>query len=192
MRVALCAALAAFALCSCSSPPPSAQLVLIKQAMDAYVKGDFKTFEDVAAQPAAAAEPGKSVADYDKACTLAATDARRAIALANELHGLDVSPVFSMSDEARYVYLSADITDASRLLAHSGARMGCEKADSAVYGADIDERTRWIGAMETASHTWWVALRQQSPADFDQRLNTASDQLERNHLGHFTEVRSNY
>jgi hypothetical protein len=193
MRLSLCAAMAAVALSGCAAmKPPSAQAILVQSAVDAYVKGDFQTFDGFAAKAQAEADAATAAAgpDFDSACSDAATNARRALALARELHGLDASPVFSMSDEARWVYLSADLTDARRYMTNSGNRKGCDKENGAGYWADDHEREGWTVIMGTAELAWQHDLRQRSPADYEQRLATAREQLERNHMGHFVPVRS--
>lgn len=190
MRCALYCVAAALALAGCSKAPPSPQAALVEGAMAAYVKGDMPAFESFVAKAQADAATAQAVADYDTACTQAATEARRAIDLAAELNGLDASPVFSMSEEARYIFLSADLTEAQRYFPNKGARMGCEKADSKVYFADKKERSKWLAVMMTKERAWQVSLRQQNPTDYEQRLKTARQQLSRNHMGEFVPVRS--
>lgn len=180
----LVAALLALGACSKPSPQSSA----IDLAVDAYVKGDVATVDALAAKAEVAAEAAKTVADYDSACTKEATDARRAVALARQLRGLDASPVFSMTEEARFVYMSADLTEARRYLANGGARVGCQKSDPAVYGADVDERQGWVSRYSDRVRKWQNELRQKSPSDFHDRLRTASSLLEANNMGRFVEV----
>ncbi len=186
MRVPLLAALLASTALVLGGCGPSPQNSELATALTAYQNADLPAFDAEVAKADAAAAAAKSLDGYETACTEQAASARRAVVLANELHGLDSSTVFSLSEEARMVFMWADFGAAQTYLVYTQAPKDCVKTTPQVGLADGFERDAWVSVYQSRLEAWRSALKARSPADYSSRLDEAQSQLERAGLGTFT------
>ena len=175
-----CALLAILALAGCR---PSPEASSFDTALAAYVNDDLQAFEVELVKADAGAKAAENVPDFASACTPEAIAARRGILLAKELHSLDRSTVFAMSEEARYVFMSADYSAAQTYLIYSKPDEAC-----GFNLSNHNERYAWVEAYGSRISAWRAAVKAKSPDDYYKRLDAAAEQLANAGVGRFTRI----